>query len=78
MSSFFPGHGGSQVAGSTTIGVSQKETKLVATCRFSHGAVQFLQLVAEIPKDRDSGLSPRKKTDSIKALFPTLLHSTSG
>lgn len=31
MSSFFPGDGRTQVAGSTTIGVSQEETKLVAT-----------------------------------------------
>jgi sporulation protein YlmC with PRC-barrel domain len=31
ISSFFPGDGRTQVAGSTTIGVSQEETKLVAT-----------------------------------------------
>ncbi len=30
LSSFFPGHGRTQIAGSTTIGVSQEETKLVA------------------------------------------------
>ena len=31
LSSFFPGAASAQVAGSTTIGVSQEETKLVAT-----------------------------------------------